>query len=281
MATSSRSEHLAHLVAGQGVERLEARGDLVRREVLAAQRLERVGVDRCARAWHHERPRHLAQAVVGDAGHRALGHVGREADHLGDLLGEDLEAAAVDHVRDATLDPEEALVVDAAEIAGVEPAVDEPAVHVVAVGGALVDHRRAHEDLTASSSIRDAQLHVLVGAADRAEVGVAELLGVLRAPADDLAADLGLAPPVEHEHAEPVAEPAGLQRRQRRGDAAHVLQRRERRDRRRRRPASSSPPAAARWNAAGSARRSRRTPAVSKRSMMITAAPARNAKITL
>ena len=125
--------------------------------------------------------------------------------------------------------------------------------------GALVDHRRAHQDL--AQVVADAQLHVLVGAADRAEVGVAELLGVLRAPADDLAADLGLAPAVEHDDPEAVAEPARLQRRQRRGDAAHVLQRRERRDRlvvgehrhRRRRAAPST--------AAGSARRTRRTPA--------------------
>ena len=128
-------QHLAHLVARQRVDRLEAHRHLVRREVLAAERVERRGVDHRALARHDERPRHLTEAVVGDAGDRALGDVGREADHLGHLLGEDLEAAAVDHVRHPSLDPEEPFVVDAAEVAGAEPPVDEAAVHVVALGG--------------------------------------------------------------------------------------------------------------------------------------------------
>ena len=94
--------------------------------------------------------------------------------------------------RDAALDPHEALVVDAAEVAGVEPAVDEAAVHVVAVGVARSSIiGRAHQELARSSPIRSCTSSC--GAAHRAELGVAELLGVRGAPADDLAADLGLA----------------------------------------------------------------------------------------
>ena len=48
---------------------------------------------------------------------------GREAQHLLDLLGEDLVAAAVDEVAGAALDPDEPVAVDACEVAGVHVAV--------------------------------------------------------------------------------------------------------------------------------------------------------------
>ena len=80
-------------------------------------------------------------------------------------------------------------------------------------------------------------------AADRAQL-VGMLARVGGRPADDLT-DLGLAVTVQHDDAELVGEAARLQRRERRGDAAHVAQRREVDDRRRRRTASPSPRAAA------------------------------------
>ena len=59
--------------------------------------------------------------------------------HLLDLGGSDVLAAGDDHVAEAVVDVEEAVVVDAAEVAGVQPAV--------LVGAARRDGRALDEDL--------------------------------------------------------------------------------------------------------------------------------------
>ena len=52
-----------------------------------------------------------------------------------DLVGEHLQAAAVDHRADAAVDPHEAVVVDAGEVAGAQPAVGgDPIFHRGVVG---------------------------------------------------------------------------------------------------------------------------------------------------
>jgi hypothetical protein len=66
-----------------------------------------------------------------------------------------------------------------------------------------------------------------MGPADGAQLCVAERLRVGRTPPDHLPAELGLAPAVEDADAEAVAEPAGLERRERCRDAADVLERGE------------------------------------------------------
>ena len=115
------------------------------------------------------------------------------------------------------VDPQEAVVVEPAEVAGVKPAV---------VGEAS---RKARSILRAAVvGVRDHHLvvgdrHIDAGLrpSDDAELGLAVLPGVGGRPADDLATDLGLAVAVEHDDAEAVAERARPDGRQRRGDAPH------------------------------------------------------------
>ena len=142
-------------------------------------------------------------------------HGRREAQHLLDRVREDLVAAAVDEVAGPALDPHEALVVDAGEVAGVDEAVG-----VDALLDAARRVRRPNEQVPV---VVDAQVDAGMGAADGPDL-LRVGLGVGRRPADHLA-DLGLAVAVEHEDRELRREAPGLQGRQRRGDRADVLQR--------------------------------------------------------
>ena len=202
---------------------------LVRDELVTAQRLERgrIGVA------DEERHRHLAEAGVGRAHDGGVAHFGRAAQDLFDLRREHLVPPAVDDVADATLDPHEPVGVDAGDVAGPQVAVG-----VEPVGQAAPTHvagrhaGRAHRQLPhlpggQRAAVVADDLDVDTGM--RAPHG-ADLLGMLagvgRGPPDDLA-DLRLPVAVQHHGTEPGREPAGLVRRQRRGDAAHVAQGRE------------------------------------------------------
>ncbi len=66
----------------------------------------------------------LAEALVGDAEHGGLVHAGVLVDGGLDLGAVDVLAGAQDHVLGPVLDVDEALVVEAAEVAGAQPAVD-------------------------------------------------------------------------------------------------------------------------------------------------------------
>ena len=101
------------------------------------------------------------------------------------------------------------------EVAGVDEAV---------LVRSLVDAhrgvRRAHEEVSVGI---DLDRHAGMGLADGAEL-VGVRLGIVRRPTDDLA-ELRLAVTVEDQDRELLAKAAGLQRRHRRSDRAHVLQR--------------------------------------------------------
>src|SRR5581483_6916698 len=74
---------------------------------------------------HHGRDRDLAPVRVGDAEHRRFGDPGMLEQAPLDLGGENVLAAALDHLLRAPGDVEEALVVERREVAGVEPAAAE------------------------------------------------------------------------------------------------------------------------------------------------------------
>ena len=100
-AMSSRRQHLADLVAGQRVDRLEADRHLVGREVLAAQVGSRASAIGGPSAGAAARRRPTAPRRAGRRGRPTTATsatVGRQAQHLLDLAGEDLQPAAVDHV---------------------------------------------------------------------------------------------------------------------------------------------------------------------------------------
>ena len=107
------------------------------------------------------------------------------------------------------------------DVAGPEPAVGgEPVREVGAVG--VAPSAGVHLQLAGLGV--GAHVDAGVGPTDGTELRVAELLRVSRTPPDDLAADLGLAVAVQHRDAELITEAPGLERRQRRRDAAHVLE---------------------------------------------------------
>src|SRR5439155_25004964 len=157
---------------------------------------------------------------------------GYSPDHLLDLGGEHLQAAAVRHAADPALDPDEAVSVDAAGVAGPEPTVGcQPVAEISTVRVAGGHGRRTDAQLpddivddVRARLVEDPYFHTLVRTADRAEFGVAERAPVGRVPPDDFAADLGLAVAIEHRDAEPLDEAARLERRQGRGDASYKPQ---------------------------------------------------------
>ena len=124
---------------------------------------------------------------------------------LFDLVGEDLQAAAVDHRADASVDPHEPVVVDPCEIAGAQPTVSgEPVADIVG----RRRRPRPHLQLVVAHPHLDAR----VRPPHRAELPCAELLPVGRGPADHFAAQLRLAVAVEDRDAEPRMEPTRLDR---------------------------------------------------------------------
>ena len=90
------------------------------RGAMGAQRLT---VERRPRPRHDDRRDGLAPALVGAAEHRRLEHVGMGLEHRLDLGGRDVLAAADDRVGLAPGHAQPAMLVEHAEVAGVQPAV--------------------------------------------------------------------------------------------------------------------------------------------------------------
>src|SRR3954469_22252611 len=116
-------EDLAGGVAGQGVEDVHRVGALVVREVLPAEgdepRLGRL----LPRLQRHDGLDGLAPGRVGHADDGDLHDRRVLREHPLDLGRVHVLAAGDDHVLEPVLDEHEALVVDAAQVAGAEPAV--------------------------------------------------------------------------------------------------------------------------------------------------------------
>src|SRR4051812_35098359 len=119
-------EDLAGRVAGQlAVEDEHPARHLERGQALADVPLQGLDGQRGARPWVHGGGHLLAQALVGHTEDGGLVHRGMLVDgglHLGAV---DVLSPAQDHVLGAVLDVDEALVVDAADVTGAEPAVDD------------------------------------------------------------------------------------------------------------------------------------------------------------
>src|SRR5262249_53342101 len=107
------------------VDDLDARGALEVREALHAPVRDGRRLDRPARARHEERPHDLAVETVRRADDRGLADVGMREERLLDLARIDVLAASDDELALAANDVDEAVPVDAPEIAAVEPAAAE------------------------------------------------------------------------------------------------------------------------------------------------------------
>ena len=129
-------EDLAGRALGQLVEDADLAGVLVRGQLLLGVGHDLLRRDRLAGLEADHGHDLLAQPAVGLADHRGLGHRGVGEEHLLDLAGVHVEAAADDHVLLAIDDEEVAVGVAVAEVAGVEP----PALHGLGgrVGAAVV-----------------------------------------------------------------------------------------------------------------------------------------------
>src|SRR5581483_5062915 len=114
-------------VAGQFVvAQPDPHGHLERRQSLACVLLQLGDRDRRARLALHDGGDLLAEHVVGDAEHGDVHHRGVLEERRFHLGGVDVLAAADDHVLGAVRDVDEALVVEAGDVAGAQPtAVDE------------------------------------------------------------------------------------------------------------------------------------------------------------
>ncbi len=116
-------EDLARGVAGEAIDELDVLGDLEGRE-LPAQVVGQLSLGHVGFA-HDERGDGLDPLLVRDADDGHLGDGGVGVERVLDLTGGDEDAARVDDVLDAVDDEDVALLVDADEVAGVEPAVGE------------------------------------------------------------------------------------------------------------------------------------------------------------
>src|SRR3954453_20566757 len=121
-----RLENLAGRIARQ---RFVAQRDVLRhlevRHALARMGEDGLDVEALAVVGHDHDPDLLAHHVVGDADRDNLADAGRAGQRALDLDRVDVLAAAVDHVLLAIDDVEQPVLVDPAEVAGVQPAADE------------------------------------------------------------------------------------------------------------------------------------------------------------
>ena len=97
---------------------------------------------------HHQRLHGLAPALVRHADHRDLRHRRVRRDHVLDLAREHVEAAGDHHVLLAVDDVQEALAVEAGDVAGVQPAAGEGLGGLLGQVVVALHHQRgAHAEL--------------------------------------------------------------------------------------------------------------------------------------
>ena len=114
---------LAGGVAGQERRRSAAAGAPCSRPVARAGTAQ-VGGGRVGAVLQHDPGFHIfPEDIVGDTGHRRLDHVRVGEEHFFDLARSDVVAAPDDQVLGAPGDPQEAVVVEVAEVAAEQPAV--------------------------------------------------------------------------------------------------------------------------------------------------------------
>src|SRR5262249_41277633 len=117
------AQELPGLVVGQRVAELDPLGHARGAQPRAYPLAQLLGPRPAARAPGGHRGDGLAPLLVGDADDRAVGDAGVLVQHVLDLAGREVLAAAHDHVVDAAGDEEVALFVEEAAVARREPAV--------------------------------------------------------------------------------------------------------------------------------------------------------------
>ena len=118
-----RFDHLAARVAGQRVDKPHRTWGFEIRQVLTGVRDHRLFVEPGIGPRHQEGSAHLAESLVGHADHRAVHHTVQAGQHLLDLGGVDIEAAADVHVLEPVGDLEIACGIELSDVTGVQPTV--------------------------------------------------------------------------------------------------------------------------------------------------------------
>src|SRR5690606_25336019 len=117
------AEDFSRRAARQGlVAEHDALGGLVVRDAVACEGDDGAFVLLRAGLGHHDRRHRFAPGVVRHADDRDLGHRGMAVDRVLDLGRIDVLRARTDHVLDAVLDEEIAVLVDVARVSGAQPA---------------------------------------------------------------------------------------------------------------------------------------------------------------
>src|SRR5205823_12637798 len=115
-------EHLAVIVFGESIDKAVFARSLEAGDVLEAEPVERRFGDFGAGPGHDKGDDLLAPIRVRASNDRGLDQIGVAQQHLLDLARIDVAAAGNDHVLRAVAQGQKAVLVDAAEIAGVQPA---------------------------------------------------------------------------------------------------------------------------------------------------------------
>jgi hypothetical protein len=114
---------LAVVVARQGGDDVDAARHLVAGNAFAQFVADGLGIERGAAFGHHLRRQRLAEFIVGNADHGAVGNAGQGDQHMFDLRRVDVHAARDHHVRGAIADVEEAFLVEVAHVADADQTV--------------------------------------------------------------------------------------------------------------------------------------------------------------
>ena len=214
-------------------------GALTAAEAFLAQRDQLFGADALAGVEFDHRLHRLAPLLVGDADDGAVAHRRVGPDHLLDFARVDVEAAADDHVLLAVGDVEVAVGVEVADVAGVQPAVDDRLRGLVRRLVVALHHEvAAHADLAGRARRQDGAgvVHDLdadqrIGAPDRREPLVGREPAIVevrvRRQERDRPRRLGLAVAAHHHRPEDLDRPLELVDRHRRRAVEEILQRRE------------------------------------------------------
>src|SRR6266511_2460480 len=153
-------------------------GQLPLGHLVGEERLEVGGGDSRALRAHDTRQRSLVPSRIGDADHRRLDNLGMRHELVLELDRRDPLAARLDDVLGAVGDLDEAVLVDAADVAGAQPTVVElvgRGIEVVAAG----DPRPPHFDLADSLAVPRQRR---AGVVDDAQLDAADHATGLRAP---------------------------------------------------------------------------------------------------
>ncbi len=155
------TQHLAGQPARQFVEQLDAPRHLEVHQFATQILAQRLRLHLHARPQHHRGGHVLTETRMRHGERRGLGHRRVAQQCIVDLLQADLLAAAVDHLAQASMQAQKAIGIEAAQIAGVEPAIVKGRLVQRRVAEIAGHQRRSAEQHLAAFAGRDRRARVI------------------------------------------------------------------------------------------------------------------------